>query len=338
MKCYSFEMRDLERHFDRMSRRFYTIDGMDDVNIKRTFLNSLSEPLGDETLRMMNIQRITLNQASLGEIYQHMLIALEKLCNQRKFLSKMEKIHNKLKDSCKRKDLQIKFHEKGCNGSIKKRTHFRKYSFKKKHYAEPKKMFFKKNKWRFLIKKKKKKQFRRKTSKVCFVCRKPGHFAKTCLKREKATKLLEQAQIHAEDTHFSDVESLYSLDDEYSSQALVVMGYSTIEEDSDSKSVASDPEIQDIYTSQPTLVSLASPIPIAQVHILLDSYFRPTPVIALFDTSVAATIIHPKILPEEFWLPHYQMFRAANGETFPITINKLKKKKKKANPYSLEFS
>lgn len=105
MKCCSFEMRDLERHFDQMSRWFYTINGMDNVNIKRTFLNSLPKSFGDETLRMMNIQRITLNQASLGEIYQHMLIAIEKLCNQRKFLSEMEKIHNKLKDSCKRKDL-----------------------------------------------------------------------------------------------------------------------------------------------------------------------------------------------------------------------------------------
>ena len=105
MKCCSFERRDLKRHFDQMSRRFYTINGMDDANIKRTFLNSLPEPLGDETLRMMNIQRITLNQASWGEIYQHMLIAFEKLCNQRKFLSEMEKIHNKLKNNCKRKDL-----------------------------------------------------------------------------------------------------------------------------------------------------------------------------------------------------------------------------------------
>ena len=69
MKCCSFERKDLEKHFDRMSRRFYTINGMDDVNIKWTFLNSLPKPLGDETLRMMNIQRITLNQASLGEIY-----------------------------------------------------------------------------------------------------------------------------------------------------------------------------------------------------------------------------------------------------------------------------
>ena len=144
-------------------------------------------------------------------------------------------------------------------------------------------------------------------------------FQKNHPKREKAAKLLEQAQIHAEDTPFYDVESLYSLDDEYPPQALVVMGYSTTEEDSDSKSMASDPEIQAIYTSQPALVSLGSPIPIAQVHILLDLYSRPSLIIAIFDTGTAATIIHPKILPEEFRLPHYQMFHAANGEIFPIT-------------------
>ena len=85
--------------------------------------------------------------------------------------------------------------------------------FKKKILGRTKeKVFFRKKKWRFL----KKKQFRGKTSKVCFVCRKLGHFAKNCPKREKAAKLLEQAQIHAEDTPFSNVESLYSLDDEYS--------------------------------------------------------------------------------------------------------------------------
>ena len=58
--------------------------------------------------------------------------------------------------------------------------------------------------------------FKGKTSKVCFVCKRSGHFAKNCPKKEKAAKLLEQAQIHAEDTPFLDVESLFSLDDEYS--------------------------------------------------------------------------------------------------------------------------
>ena len=107
------------------------------------------------------------------------------------------------------------------------------------------------------------------------------------------------------------------------------MGCSTIEEDSYSESAASDPKIQAIYTSQSALVSSASLIPIAQAHILLDTYSKPTLVIALFDIGVVATIIHPKILLEEFWLPHYQMFHTANGEKFPITE---KKKRKKSKP------
>ena len=147
---------------------------------------------------------------------------------------------------------------------------------KNKYHAKPKKRFFRKKKWRFL----KKKQFKRKISKVCFICRKPRHFAKNCPKRDKAAKLLEHAQIHVEDTPLSNVESLCLLDDEYSPQALVVMGYSTTKEDPDSESVTLNPEIQAIYTSQPTLISLVSPIPIAQVHVLLDSYSRSTPVIA----------------------------------------------------------
>ena len=109
-----------------------------------------------------------------------------------------------------------------------------------------KKKIFRKKKWKFL----RRKTFKERTSQVCFVCRIPGHFAKSCLKKEKAAKLLEQAHIHVEDTPFFDVESLYSLDGEYSPQALMVIGYSTTEEDLDSSSLdASDLEIQIIYTS-----------------------------------------------------------------------------------------
>ena len=114
MQCCSFERRDLEKNFDRMSKRYYSFNDMDDVNAKHTFLNSLPEPLGDETLHMMNLQKITLQQASLREIYQHVLISLEKLCNQRKFLLEIDKIHSKLKYNCKRKDLQIKCYDKNC--------------------------------------------------------------------------------------------------------------------------------------------------------------------------------------------------------------------------------
>ena len=92
------------------------------------------------------------------------------------------------------------------------------------------------------------------------------------------------------------------------------MAYSTSEENSDlDNEDDSEPEIQTIYTSQPIIASLTNPTPIAQVHVLLDTYSRPIPVIALFDTGAAATILHPKILPAECWLPHNQMFRVANG-------------------------
>ena len=73
--------------------------------------------------------------------------------------------------------------------STKKRDHFKKYFGNKRHYAGKKKKTFKKKKWKFL----RRKQFEGKTSKVCFVCRRLGHFAKNCSKKEKAVKLLEQA-------------------------------------------------------------------------------------------------------------------------------------------------
>ena len=84
------------------------------------------------------------------------------------------------------------------------------------------------------------------------------------------------------------------------------MVYSTSEEDSDlDNEEDSDPEIQTIYTSQPIIAPLTSPTPIAQVHILLDTYSRPILVIALFEIGAAAIILHPKILPKELWLPHH---------------------------------
>ena len=99
------------------------------------------------------------------------------------------------------------------------------------------------------------------------------------------------------------------------------MAYSTSEEDLEPDSeYDSDPEIKTIYTSRPIIAPLTNPTPIAQVHLLLDTYSRPIPVIALFDTGAAATILHSRILPQEFWLPHHQMFRTANGETYLIIL------------------
>ena len=140
--------------------------------------------MGDETLRMMKIQRTTLQQAFLGEIYQHMLIALEKLCNQRKFLSEMEKVHNKLKDNCQRKDLQIKCSEKGCDCLVKKRSHFKKYPLRKKYHAKPEKENFQENKMEIP----QKKAIQRKDFKSVFHVQKASPLCQKLPKKGKGNK------------------------------------------------------------------------------------------------------------------------------------------------------
>lgn len=160
----------------------------------------------------------------------------------------MDKVHNKLKDNCQRKDFIDKMQWKRLWLFGEKSKSLQEVFFEKAYHAKPKKRIFSKIKWKFL----RRKQFKGKSSKVCFVCKKPGHFAKNCPKKERAAKFLEQAHIHVEDTPFFNVESLFSLNDEYSPQALVVMVYATTEEDSDSlSSDILDPKIQIIYTSQP---------------------------------------------------------------------------------------
>ncbi|XP_024014520.1 uncharacterized protein LOC112088468 [Eutrema salsugineum] len=49
MRCCSFKRKDLEKHYERMSKRFYVLNGIDDVNLKQAYLNSLPEPLRNET-------------------------------------------------------------------------------------------------------------------------------------------------------------------------------------------------------------------------------------------------------------------------------------------------
>nr|GEX15924.1 hypothetical protein [Tanacetum cinerariifolium] len=53
MKCCSFQKEDLEKHYDRMSQRFYYLNGVDDVNLKQVFLNSFLESRGNEAYQAL---------------------------------------------------------------------------------------------------------------------------------------------------------------------------------------------------------------------------------------------------------------------------------------------
>ena len=50
MKCCYMQKKDLEKHFQQMTKCFYLIGGVDGPNFKQAVLSFIPEPLGEENL------------------------------------------------------------------------------------------------------------------------------------------------------------------------------------------------------------------------------------------------------------------------------------------------
>lgn len=146
MKCCSFKRKDLKRHYSNMLSRLYAISGLDDPNLKQAFLNSLPNPLGNEAAKILTTKNLSIATASLREIYQNSLLALEKFYNTSKFLKQVETMGHKIGSTCKDTTLSIKCKdEKQCDCKTSKKSHFFKHnSFGTKKVPR----------WQFLKKKK----------------------------------------------------------------------------------------------------------------------------------------------------------------------------------------
>ncbi|GMN28523.1 hypothetical protein TIFTF001_041183 [Ficus carica] len=108
MKCCSMKKEDLEVHFQKMSRRFYLIGGINDPNLKQAFISSILEPLGDETSRLLSAANKNTAEITLGEICQFIFIAIDKICSQNKFLQDYMKQNQSFDKICINKELFTK--------------------------------------------------------------------------------------------------------------------------------------------------------------------------------------------------------------------------------------
>ncbi|GJS01528.1 putative reverse transcriptase domain, viral movement protein [Tanacetum coccineum] len=70
------------------------------------------ESLGNEAYRALEARNVAIAQTTLGELYQLILNALAKLCNQKKFLAEFERTGKRLGTACDDKYLQIKCKDK----------------------------------------------------------------------------------------------------------------------------------------------------------------------------------------------------------------------------------
>ena len=127
---------------------------------------------------------------SRNRILEVVLLALDDLCNKRKVIREYLKGDACLDQACKKPELIIKGKCQACV-PYKKRKKFKRFKSFSKSYKQFSRRPFRK-KWRYF--KRKGKPFRGKKGNKCFICGKPGHFAKNCPQNQKGVNLISEIQ------------------------------------------------------------------------------------------------------------------------------------------------
>ncbi|KAF8011959.1 hypothetical protein BT93_I0169 [Corymbia citriodora subsp. variegata] len=298
-KCCSLRRKDLDRHFQAMIKLFYLLGA--DWNLKPIFLASIPKELSQAAKKTLQQRQKTITEATLGEIQQAVHIAIEELCLRREAFRSFLKENRHLDKACFKPGLKIKCpkdcSDPSCTGCKKKR-HFKRLSFRKTRKGKGKDK--------------------------CYVCNKKGHFAKNFPKASKRgshliDKIANSTGIQLDD---SDIESVFSLDDQPSENTLCAI--QTYSSDSDSEN-----DVFTFFPDSPAEIELNEPVhhPYIPVHILLSKYHKPIHLVALIDTGASSSILDTKIIPDEFWKPYTRYFNSDSGDTFatkyrskPITI------------------
>ena len=58
MRCYSLKIKDLDKHFQRMNKRFYLLSGLNDPSLKNTYVASLPEEIQPELNKMVAVAQM----------------------------------------------------------------------------------------------------------------------------------------------------------------------------------------------------------------------------------------------------------------------------------------
>ncbi|KAH9792542.1 hypothetical protein KPL71_004163 [Citrus sinensis] len=261
----------------------------------------------------LNMKCCSLNAKDLDFHYKRIFAktCLDKLCEQKQFFKELLKDKEPFRSACKKPYLQIKCHKKkDCDCSSKKKRHFRK--FKTPEFSsKPRRS--RKPYWFFRKKSSSSREFKRKQSSRCFMCKRKGHYAKDCPnKREKSIRLVELLQATTDYSPAKDeLEFYFSEQDEPNDETMFALQNSS---DSDSD------QSQVIFHQQSLSLDTTVPIPSIKLQILPSKYQRPIPAIGLIDTGAQCSMLNPHTLPSEYWTQSEEHFKAVNGKLFTTSL------------------
>ncbi|KAH9752167.1 hypothetical protein KPL71_014592 [Citrus sinensis] len=296
----------------RMSLLFYKLNGFNEPTLKHVFLASLPEELQPDIQRQLTASNLTLDNISLDKIFQLAKTCLDKLCEQKQFFKELLKDKEPFRSACKKPYLQIKCKKKkDCDCSPKKKRHFRKFktpdfSSRRRRSRKPYRFFRKKSS--------PSREFKRKQSSRCFICKKKGHYAKDCPnKREKSIRLVEHLQATTDYSQENDeLEFYFSEQDEPNDETVFTLQNSSDDSDNDQSQV--------IFHQQLLSLDTTVHIPSIKLHILPSKFQRPIPAIGLIDTGAQRNMLNPNILPPPYWTKYEENFRAVNGKLFTTSL------------------
>ncbi|KAH9780662.1 hypothetical protein KPL71_008163 [Citrus sinensis] len=285
MKCCSLNAKDLDFHYKRMSLLFYKLNGFNEPTLKHVFLVSLPEELQPNIQRQLTTSNLSLDNISLGKIFQLAKTCLDKLCEQKQFFKELLKDKEPFRSACKKPYLQIKCHKKkDCDCSSKKKRHFWKSKLQNFHpnLADP-------------------------GSPTGYSERNlpppensnESNQADVSSAREKAT-MLKIVPIKEKNPS-----------DEPNDETVFALQNSS---DSDSD------QSQVIFHQKLLSLDTTVPIPSIKLQILPSKFQRPIPAIGLIDTGAQRSMLNPHILPSEYWTQFEEHFKAVNGKLFTTSL------------------